>query len=106
MNFHKINELGAARSSELLLFVDVAPNWLCHSAFGIAMSAFFYQLPSLEHGKSGVISFADGHVETHRWVETASFDMAKAPFVTHLNFSLSANADLTWLRQHATESKP
>ena len=105
VNFRKSGDVAAAKSSDHLLFVDVAPNWLCHSAFGIAMSAFFYQLPSLEHGKSGVISFADGHVESHRWVEAATFDMAKAGFVTHLNFSFSSNEDLTWLRQHATVPK-
>jgi prepilin-type N-terminal cleavage/methylation domain-containing protein/prepilin-type processing-associated H-X9-DG protein len=105
VNFRKSSDLSAAKPSEILLFVDVAPNWLCHSAFGIAMSGLYYQFPSLEHGRSGVISFADGHVDIHRWVDDYTLKMAKTGFVTHLNFAFSPNADLTWLRHHATVPK-
>ena len=105
VNFRKTGDVSAARSSDLLLFVDAAPNWLCHSAFGIAMSGLYYQFPSVEHGKSGVVSFADGHVDTHRWVAPYTFQMARAGFVTHLNFAFSPPEDLIWLRQHATVPK-
>jgi len=105
INFHKAAEVAAAKPSELLLFVDVAPNWLCHAAFGIAMSAVFYQFPSFEHSDTGPLSFADGHVDTHRWRDANTFRMAHTDFVTHLNWSFSSNEDLTWLREHATIPK-
>jgi prepilin-type N-terminal cleavage/methylation domain-containing protein len=105
VNFRKSGELCAAKPSELLLFVDVAPNWLCHSAFGIAMSGLYYQFPSVQHGPSGVVSFADGHVDLHHWKDDYTFKMAKSPFVTHLNFTFEPYADLTWLREHATVPK-
>ena len=105
VHFRKSGDLSAAKPSELLLFVDVAPNWLCHSAFGIAMSGLYYHFPSQEHGRTGVISFTDGHVDSHRWMDDYTFKMANAGFVTHLNFAFSPGADLTWLRQHATVPK-
>jgi prepilin-type processing-associated H-X9-DG protein len=104
VNFHKTAEVAAAKPADLLLFVDTAPIWLCHSAFGIAMSAMYYQFPSIEHGDSGPLSFADGHVDTHRWRDAYTFQMARTPFVTHLNWA-SATPDLQWLRDHATVLK-
>ena len=105
VNFRKTGDVAAAKPADLLLFVDVAPNWLCHSAFGITMSSLYYQFPSQQHGRSGVLSFADGHVDLHRWVDSYTIDMAKAGFVTHLNFAFSPYQDLAWLRQHATVPK-
>ena len=105
VNFHRAAQVAAAKPSDLLLFVDVAPNWICHSAFGIAMSAVFYQFPTVEHGESGPLSFADGRVDTHRWRDANTSSMAQADFVTHLNWSSSPNQDLTWLREHATIPK-
>jgi prepilin-type N-terminal cleavage/methylation domain-containing protein len=105
-NFRKTGDLSAAKPSDLLLFVDTAPNWLCHSAFGIAMSAMYYQFPSTEHGPAGALSFADGHVDVHRWRETYTFQMARTEFVTHLNWAFTPDQDLQWLREHATIPKP
>ena len=105
VNFGKTADVSAARSSEMILFVDTAPNWLCHSAFGIALTGLYYHFPSIEHGSAGPLSFADGHVESHRWLEGYTFSMARQPFVTHLNF-VSSGVDLKWLRAHATVPKP
>jgi prepilin-type N-terminal cleavage/methylation domain-containing protein len=102
VNFKKSSHVASAGPSDMLLFVDCAPNWICHSAFAISMSALYYHLPSTEHGPVGVVSFSDGHVETHRWVESYTFTTAHAPFVTHLNFMFSPNQDLNWLREHST----
>ncbi len=102
MNFHKTAELSAARPSEILMFVDVAPNWICHSAFGITMSLMYYQFPSVEHGGSGTVSFIDGHAEAHKWRDEYTQRMARQEFVTHLNWAFGPCEDLSWLRAHAT----
>lgn len=106
VNFRKSAELAPARPAELLTFVDIAPNWICHSAFGIAMTAVYYQFPSVEHGPAGPIAFADGHADTHRWRDPYTFEMARSEFVTHLNWAFSTYEDLKWLRDHATIAKP
>ncbi|HMP84005.1 MAG TPA: prepilin-type N-terminal cleavage/methylation domain-containing protein [Verrucomicrobiota bacterium] len=106
VNFKKSSDIAPAGPSDMLLFVDVAPNWICHSAFGISMSGLYYQIPSIEHGRVGALSFADGHVETHRWADAYTLNNARADFVTHLNFVSGTNPDLRWLREHATVPKP
>jgi prepilin-type N-terminal cleavage/methylation domain-containing protein len=105
VNFRKHADLAAAGPSRILQFVDTAPNSICHSAFGIAMSGLFYQLPTIEHAGSGVLSFTDGHVEAKSWRDPVTRDLARQPFVTHLNFSFGPNPDLAWLRERATVPK-
>lgn len=101
-NFTRLSQVSAASPAERLQFVDVAPEWLCHAAFGIAMIGVFYQFPSVEHGPASPLSFADGHVTTHRWRDPWTLQMARTPFVTHLNWAFQPSGDLQWLRQHAT----
>jgi prepilin-type N-terminal cleavage/methylation domain-containing protein/prepilin-type processing-associated H-X9-DG protein len=103
--FSKDADLAVAKPPELLLFVDIAPNWLCHSAFGITMGWAFYQYPSTEHFGRSVISWADGHVESHRWVDKETGEMGHTEFVTHLNQDYSSGTDRKWLRDHATVPK-
>lgn len=101
-NFTRLSQVLAAAPAERLQFVDVAPEWLCHAAFGIAMIGVFYHFPSVEHGPASPVSFADGHVATQRWRDPWTFQMARSRFVTHLNWAFQPSADLQWLRQHAT----
>ena len=105
VNFHKVGEIARANPSQMLAFVDVAPNWVCHSAFGIAMVGMYYAFPSTEHDQGGGLSFADGHVEWHHWRDAYTLQMAHADFVTHLNFAFTTYPDLVWLREHATVPK-
>jgi prepilin-type N-terminal cleavage/methylation domain-containing protein/prepilin-type processing-associated H-X9-DG protein len=105
VNFRKSADLSQAHPAELLSFVDTAPDSLCHSAFGVAMSSLYYHFPSIEHDHGGVVGFADGHVEYKRWRDAYTLQMARAPFVTHLNFAAEPYQDLKWLREHATVPK-
>ncbi len=99
--FQKTSDVASGSVSDLLLFLDVAPPSLCHSAFVVDMSQFFYHVPSTEHNRSGVVSFTDGHVDVHPWKEQDTFDRGHRPFVTHQDIS-GPNKDLDWLRAHAS----
>jgi prepilin-type N-terminal cleavage/methylation domain-containing protein len=105
INFRKQADLGRARPTDLLLFVESAPNWICHAGFGIAMSSLYYQFPAVHHAAGGVVSFADGHVEYKKWRDDYTRKMAPSAFVTHLNFHANSSADLKWLRERATVLK-
>ncbi len=109
MNFTKISQVSRANPSRLLTFIDVAPNFICHSAFVIRMGTGHYHYPSIEHGgMKGVVSFADGHVEMHQWkadiTKTKGHDSS---YVVENHYSgLSIDEDLAWLQQHATIAAP
>ncbi len=55
--------------------------------------------PSTLHGMAGTVAFADGHVETHHWVDprTRVISWNLVGFATHPN-----SADIKWLADHAT----
>jgi prepilin-type N-terminal cleavage/methylation domain-containing protein/prepilin-type processing-associated H-X9-DG protein len=68
--------------------------------------AEWVDLPASSHDNAGVLSFADGHVELHRWVESetrapAQPDAADLP----RDISLAPRTDFNWLFRHSTIPK-
>lgn len=103
--FLKSGDLALSNPSETLLFLDTAPGNICHSAFVIRIAAGgqIYHLPSTGHNGRGILSFTDGHVEAHKWVEPRTVEEARAPWIAnHWTLWLPGNRDLAWLQEHAT----
>ena len=105
MYFTKTAHLAAASPSQLTLFLDMNPASICHSAFVVHLgflssSGLFYHFPSTEHSRSGVISYADGHVDTHRWTDPRTLHATNLD--DHISNQFPGNPDLEWLKQHAT----
>jgi prepilin-type N-terminal cleavage/methylation domain-containing protein/prepilin-type processing-associated H-X9-DG protein len=57
------------KPSELFVFMDVEPMSICYSPFEIPArdGDTWFNAPGSQHGRKAVISFADGHTETHLW---------------------------------------
>jgi hypothetical protein len=58
------------KPAELFVFMDVEPRSICYTPFEIPVSNTqnYFTAPGALHNKnSGVLSFADGHAESHRW---------------------------------------
>jgi prepilin-type N-terminal cleavage/methylation domain-containing protein/prepilin-type processing-associated H-X9-DG protein len=107
--FRKTAEMAPFDVSRLMVFLDVAPGNICHSAFVIhlgGLEGLAYHLPSAEHRGSGVISFADGHVETRRWTDAETVWNARQKWIpNHWTLYLRNNPDLEWLKQRASALK-
>jgi prepilin-type N-terminal cleavage/methylation domain-containing protein len=107
--FQKTADLAPATPAELLTFLDVAPGNLCLSAFVIHLGGFtglYYHLPSVQHGRSGVLTFADGHVGAHRWIDPTTTQLAKENWIPdHISLQFPGNPDLEWLKEHASVLK-
>jgi prepilin-type N-terminal cleavage/methylation domain-containing protein len=101
-NFDKTADLASVDPSQILLFADMNPESICHSAFVIT-ETWFYHLPFAGHNRSGVLTFADGHVNTHRWTDPGTvkpdWDLS-----THFQ-GMTNNLDYQWLFQHASVAK-
>jgi prepilin-type N-terminal cleavage/methylation domain-containing protein/prepilin-type processing-associated H-X9-DG protein len=95
--------------ASVFVFQDVNPQNICTPAFIVDMpgtgSDGFFHYPATHHNRAGVVSFADGHVETHRWLDSRTF--VKVPLGQKLGHDRTSpnNADLNWIRQRATESR-
>jgi len=109
-SFSKVGEYAPFGASRLYTFVDASPVNLCYSAFVMFMgtSGWFWHRPSIEHQKSGTVTFADGHVENHRWKDADTLKYARDGGNgdgAHFVFVSPNNSDLLWLQEHATIRK-
>jgi len=105
--FVKQTDIAATSPSHVFTFLDVAPGYICHAGFVVAIDTIlYYHLPSAQHDKGGVVTFADGHVEGHRWVEEKTIQKARTvEWVSdHFNFE-PGNRDMKWLQDRASVRK-
>ncbi len=56
--------------------------------------------PAVVHSNGGNLAFADGHEETHRWLDTRTLHAPRDDAV------VPGNQDVLWLEQHATWRGP
>ena len=70
------------RAAELFVFMDVEPLSICYTPFEIptANSQSYFTAPGALHGRRyGILSFADGHSEPHRWMKPVQRPMSSSP---------------------------
>ncbi|PYJ56399.1 MAG: hypothetical protein DME24_22335 [Verrucomicrobia bacterium] len=90
--------------TDVFVFQEVHPDNICFPAFVVRMPGEpeqFYHYPSSLHNGRGVVTFADGHAETHRWVDSRTTPPVTGRILAHWNDSPD-NADLAWIRQRTS----
>lgn len=99
-----------SRPSNLFVFIDEHPDSIDFVSFKVQERATDSLLsttaggcPSSLHQGSGAVSFADGHVELHKWQ-----DQDTRPPVTYtrrisFSFTKGSNPDLRWLQDRTFE---
>jgi len=102
--YMKYAQLAADFAANRFVFMDVNPGSICTPGFGVDMNGqSFIHFPSYLHRSRGVVSFADSHVETHKWLDRRT--MVSAPvgdnFIPH-DVSSPNNKDLLWITQRTT----
>ena len=108
--YHKLNDLGTP--SNVFVFVDEREDTINDGSFATDMSNtgnpdglgqpnpyYMIDFPTDRHNQAGNLSFADGHVETHLWVEATTHPTQATPR-TH---TTASDLDVRWLHEHATE---
>lgn len=89
------------------LFIDGNSQSLCCPAFMVTMHMdSFFHFPGTYHRRAAVVSFADGHTETHRWLDSRT--NRRVPLYQTIPHGQSSpgNQDLKWLQRHATVPNP
>ena len=103
--FKKHGELVPPLPGGVFIFQDVNPNSICWPFFGVQMvQEYFFNWPNSSHNRGGVVSFADGHVDYHRWRDQRTLTAYSAAYHQHKDSSPN-NADLVWLRARSTVRK-
>jgi len=103
--FQKHSGLNSAMPVGVFTFQDVHPDSICWPYFGVQMARdSFFNFPNSSHNRGGVIAYADGHVEHHRWQDPRTVKAYSADYHRH-NDASPNNPDLTWLRARTTVPK-
>ncbi len=109
MGYHlyiKSSDFGSTTPAVRFLFSDVNPANICSPAFGVNMEQdIFFHYPSSLHGGVGVLVFADGHAEGHKWMDARTRTNAPAGQIIHHDVASPGNQDLKWLRERTTERR-
>jgi prepilin-type processing-associated H-X9-DG protein len=105
--FTRMPQLARMGPAKVFLFQDVMPANLCYPAFmvymaGVGRSDSFFHIPSSEHNRRGVVSFCDGHVEAHRWVDPRTRPPVPPNGIVAHSTPASNNKDLEWIRERTT----
>ncbi len=102
----RTSDLAVTTPAGRFLFMDVNPANICAPAFGVNMDAdIIFNYPSCLHNLSGVVSFSDNHVETHKWVDPRTRKTVPNGQVIHHTDASPNNQDLNWIRLRTTAKK-
>jgi len=106
-------QIGSDSPANRFVFCDGNPASLCTAGFGVNMMFdVFIHYPSSLHRGVGVLAFADGHVESRKWLDPrtrkglpgGAIPMPGAIGIAHDDPSPN-NQDLKWLRERTTSKK-
>ncbi len=65
-------------------------------------SAILVDVPASYHNGAGGFSFADGHSETHKWLDSRTMPPIKKGQSSQNNISCPNSKDVLWLQEHST----
>jgi prepilin-type N-terminal cleavage/methylation domain-containing protein/prepilin-type processing-associated H-X9-DG protein len=107
--FFKTADFNVGSPAKIHIFVDEHPDSINNGAFGVWMSdlanpakAYIFDYPASYHNGACGFSFADGHAEIRKWVDSRT----KAPIQYKNNLTLGVsspnNKDMLWLTEHTS----
>jgi len=88
-------------------FMDVHPGNICTPGFGVDMNLqTIIHYPSTLHRGLGVVSFADGRVESHKWLDRRTRRPLPGPlqYIGH-DDAVANNQDIRWIAERTTSRK-
>ena len=104
--YTKTSQISADGPVNRFVFADVNPANICTPAFGVDMSlAVWIHFPSSLHRQRGVLAFADGHVEAHRWLDSRTLPQLTSGYYIGHGAAAFGSPDLAWLAERTTSKK-
>jgi prepilin-type N-terminal cleavage/methylation domain-containing protein/prepilin-type processing-associated H-X9-DG protein len=101
--YRKMGDIMFPRPSDTFVFIEENADSINDGFFFVSMfsTTKWYDLPASYHGRSGALSFADGHVELKAWSDPgiAGRRVTKTDPGKGI---VDAGKDLLWLQSHTT----
>ena len=105
--FSKFSEIAGISPSELWNIIDEHEDFVDDSVFvnmprNLGKYDAWFEVPSTRHQRGACLSFVDGHVERHKWVESSTV-IPITRYHKSFGYPLTApSRDVRWLTEHAT----
>jgi prepilin-type processing-associated H-X9-DG protein len=91
----------------IFVFLDEHCDTLNDGFFGNRLNDYVWgNLPGSYHNGAVNLCFADGHLESHRWVVTDTVQPARKNVVRGRTLSASPATDFDWLKARMSYRKP
>ncbi|MDB6059308.1 MAG: hypothetical protein JWO95_3152 [Verrucomicrobiales bacterium] len=107
--FHKYTDIQAMGPSKAYVMLDENADSINYGDFAVAMndglpdsSLFMVDVPASYHNGGCSISFADGHLERHRWQDARTKAAVKGQFMWSSVQSTPGNVDMRYLSDHCS----
>jgi prepilin-type processing-associated H-X9-DG protein len=107
-SYRRLSDIVQPSPSDAFVFIEERPQTINDGAFAVTedfdetepATWLMKDVPSTNHRGGCNLSFADGHVDYHRWRD------ARTRLPTHNDTSMPANPDCLWLEHHSTSRVP
>lgn len=100
--FRKLSDITRPQPAEAIVILDERADSINDSAFYVSMTNSLVDFPGAYHDGGANLSFADGHVDYHRWTDPRTVPAMQPGRLLELNVQMTDNADLDFLRSVAT----
>jgi len=102
--YRRLSEITRPSPSDTLIFLDERVETINDGSFGMQWDFdgnqpgawMLRDKPTIMHDHAANLTFADGHVETHRWRDPRTINAPRNDAL------MPGNQDVVWLQQHAT----
>jgi prepilin-type N-terminal cleavage/methylation domain-containing protein len=104
--YMKSSMIAADRPADRFVFMDVNPANICTPGFGVDMNlSQIIHYPSAMHRGLGVVSFADNHIEAHKWLDPRTRKLVVSGNYIGHNDPVGGNKDFQWITDHTTSKR-
>ena len=107
--FYKTSDFALGSPTMVHVFVDEHPDSINNGAFGVWMSdlanptkAYIFDYPASSHNGACGFSFADGHSEIRKWLDSRTKAPVKYDGKLTLGVDSPNNKDMLWLTEHTS----
>ena len=99
--------MAAPKPSDLFVLCDEREDSINDGCFQVdpATPGALIDFPGAYHEGAGSFSFADGHVELHRWQDSRTVPLLVPGQLIPLNLNFPRDPDVEWIQQHSSARK-
>ena len=110
--FTKLSDINVMGAAKAYVFIDEHPDSINYGDFAVAMNdglppaqIKIIDVPASYHNGAGGISFADGHAEVHRWIDSRTKQRVTGKYMFSSVQVSPGNVDMIYLSEHASVRK-